>query len=69
MDLVFSIAYVKWTCSSDMLLAFFPGPAQLSGTFSTPCFSVLQVTESWVGPGNETNTLLHLLRPPCVQVT
>ena len=32
-------------------LVSFPGPAHLS----VACFSVLQVTESWSGPGNEAN--------------
>ena len=30
-------------------IALFPGPTQLS----IACFSILQATESWAGPGNE----------------
>ena len=39
--------------SSVKELASFPGPAQLSVACSTDRFSILQATESWVGPGNE----------------
>ena len=30
------------------------------------CFSVLEATESWAGPGNEVNDFLHRLLPFCI---
>ena len=38
------------------VLASFPGPAHLS----VACFSVLQATESWAGPGNEALEVPHI---------
>ena len=40
---------------SEVSLASFPGPAQLF----IACFTVLIVTESWAGPGNEAKVNLH----------
>ena len=46
--------------TSILLLASFPGPAQLSVAISTvKRFSVLQATKSWAGPGNEAILPLH----------
>ena len=54
-------------CFTSSGLALFPGPAQLS----VACSTVLQVTESWAGPGNEptsgsypyTSVRAYLIQP------
>ena len=44
----------------EFIVASFPGPTQLS---------VLQVTESWAGPGNEAKFSAHLTLMKKVSVT
>ena len=44
---------IQTTLLGTVLLASFPGPAQLSVAIST----VLQATKSWAGPGNEATVL------------
>ena len=48
-------------CSSRSV-ALVPGPTQL---FITISISVLQATESWVGPGNEATRSVQCLKPQC----
>ena len=44
----------------EFIVASFPGPAQLS---------ILQVMESWAGPGNEAKFIAHLTLMRKVSVT
>ena len=48
----------KHAHSSDIAIASFPGPAQLSVGYNM----VLQAMESWVRPGNEANIVLVFKR-------
>ena len=48
----------KHAHSSDIAIALFPGPAQLSVGYNM----VLQAMESWVRPGNEANIVLVFKR-------
>ena len=47
--------HTRDSCSSDVAIAMFSGPAQLSIAYST----VLQAMESWAGPENMANVAMY----------
>ena len=50
LTLMVSLNYSALRCCTYTYIASFPSPAR---------FSILQATESWVGPGNEANAYIH----------